>query len=672
MNRLTVFGILTATLFGLLPFVTSKQLFYGTVNAKYFFVVAIVFALVLLVAIKLLRGASFVSLKSRPLLYVGLATLAVYWLCAFLGVFPAGSFFADIQRSSGVFFLTHLFILAVIVGEFFTERDWSVVRRTIAISGAIFGVLTFLGTEGVGLSSHFLWGNLGVNGFTFGNSTFAGTYLMLAFALALIEIVKTAPRTRSRYWTIAAATCVMLSPVLFHVGIFWGGTPLNEVLSNPVQLLGSARASSAAALLLLVFFGGYLLLQKYAHQYKKHASFAWAAVFVVAIFGSLALLFTPGSFVQQQYIEASTGARLVVWEIGTEAFKERPFFGWGSENFERAHQLHFDNRLYEEEYLQEIWFDRAHNVIIDTLVDVGLVGAFTLLTLIGVFMWTVYRARTHGIIDRPEAVLLFALPLAHFLQLQTGFDTIGSYTLLGMFAGYGLWLEGEALKKEGTSGHHISGPATPYHKGAAVVLIVLVLLSGKFLLVDEFTRQAALFKLFHEKDTQKQLELARIATSRTSSIESLQLSSASLIKGVLDSMAEKRISKTAVPAALAQMQIYEDRYREYLAVQPNAYRARMNFAYLLAVKKVLGGGDQIEEAKEVVAPGREISPGNLLNPVMESLLELYSGNPKAAIAKAEEAIALNPKAPLGHEVLEYMRAQEKKFPAITVLRLENL
>jgi len=673
MNRFTIIGALGAVLFGLLPFVTSRDLFYGTVNAKYFFVTAIVMALLLLVAFRLWSGFQFVNIKQRVFFLTAFATLAVYWLSALLGAFPMNSLFADIQRSSGVFFFTHIFALAVILGEFLTERDWSLVRRAVAISGGVFGFLTFLGAEGLGFSGHFLGGNLSATGFTFGNTTFAGTYLLLALLAALIEIVKTAPRTRWWYTLLAAAAGLVFSPILFNVGIFWGVTPLGALFDNPLLVLASARASSAAALLLLAFFGGYLLLRKYTGDYRRYALFAWASLFLIAIFSGIAFLFTPGSYVQQKYIEASTETRLVVWGIGFEAFKERPYLGWGSENFDRAHQSHFDNRLYEEETLQEIWFDRAHNVIVDTLVDVGVVGVLAILASVAVYLWTVYRALIRRIIEEPEAMLLFALPCAHFLQLQTGFDTIGSFALLGLFLGYGLWLERQLLIKEnGEAEKHRAVNPIYYHKGVAVALVILAILSAKFLFFDEIIRQTTLFKLFHEKDTQKQLALARVATSRLSSFESLQFPAASLIKGVLDATAEKRLASTSIETALQQMAIYEERYRRYLEVQPDLYRAHVNFAYLLAVQRALGGEDQLQEAKEIMARGRELSPGNVLNPVMEALLELYSGNPKAAIAKAEEAVALNPKAPLGHEVLEYMQAQEKKFPAITVLRLENI
>ena len=122
------------------------------------------------------------------------------------------------------------------------------------------------------------------------------------------------------------------------------------------------------------------------------------------------------------------------------AFKERPLLGFGPENFERALQGHFDSRLFQEEYLGEIWFDRAHNIFVDTLVTVGLAGVLAYLVLVGAFVWTVYRAHKQGMVGETEAVILYVLPVAHVLQLQTGFDTIGSFVLLGFLGGYALWL----------------------------------------------------------------------------------------------------------------------------------------------------------------------------------------------------------------------------------------
>lgn len=664
-NRYSVFGILTAILFVFLPFATSRHLFHAAVNTKHFLVVTVILVLLSIVAWKFWRGEFSLNLKKRPLLYASLALLAVYWLVAFSGVFVERSIFADIMRSSGVFFLTHIAFFSLALGEFFREKDWSLVRRTVVISTAGFAFLTILGVEGFEMSWRLFWTNLGIGGYTFGNSTFAGTYLLLALFVALIELVRTPPW--SRWWNIltASSALIFFSPTLFNVGIVWGKTPLTSVFTEPALILGSARASSATAILLLVFFGGYLLLRKFGGRFKHRAVLVWGALFVVGALASVALLFTPGSVVQEKYIEASTAARLLVWEGGLAAFTERPFLGWGPENFEQAFQGHLSSRLHEDENLGEIWFDRAHNVVVDTLVDIGVIGALAQAVVIGAFLLVAYRAKIRGLIEDKEFTLLFALPFAHFLQLQTGFDTIGSFALLGFFGGYGLWLErtlsGDAQKNiiENT------------HRMIIAVALGIFILASAYIMFNEFQRQNALYRIFVTINTEQQLEFAKIATERVSSFESLRFSSASLIKGTLERIARGEANKETVDTALSQLRVYEERYLRYVETQPEYLRARLNLAYLYSVQTVLGE-NKLAEAREVITGARELAPESLVTPAMEALLELYSGNLTLAKTKAQEIVALNPNARFGREVLSHIEKQEKTFPNITVLKLENL
>lgn len=657
-DKLTFFGIISAALFAALPFVVSRHLFQGAVNAKFFLVIGAVLALAGVAAYVYAQGKQSVSLKQRPLLWAGVGLLGVYWLSALLGVFFERSLLSDIQRSSGVFFLTHLAVLAFLLGECLTLRDWSLVRRTIVLSAAAFSIFTTLGAEGVGLSGRVLWGNLEINGFTFGNSTFAGAYLVLALIVVLIELGRTVPKTRWWYALLGSTALIFFSPILFSLSALFN-------LSLP---LGSARASSATAIALLMFLGGYWLIKRYVRG-VAYVLPAWGGLFVVGTVAGLMLLFTPGSVVQEKYIELSTGARIVVWEEGFAAFKDRPLFGWGPENVERALQEHFDNRLFQDEYLGEIWFDRAHNILIDTLVQTGVAGVLAHLSVIVAFVWVVYRARRQEKIGEFEAVLLYALPLAHFVQLQTAFDTIGSYTLLALLGGYGLHLE-RMVAQEGQR-EKVTPAHAAYYKAGAAALVLLVLVSV-YITLAEFNRQSALYRVFVTTDPAERLAFVEAATSRPSSFESLRLSSLSLVKGTLEAVGERRASAATIADTLTQLDVYERRYRELLALQPEYYRARTALAYLLAVERVLGGENKLGEAKTLVAAGYELSPNNLLTPAMEALLELYSGNIAGAKAKAEAIVALNPNAPFGREVLEHIVKQEQTFPTISVLKLENL
>src|SRR3989344_4352076 len=446
----SAFGILASIFVFILPFVVSRSLFYGASNAKYFFVLASVSVFAFWYGFLLFKEKQPLSLKTRWLLLGALVFLLVHYLAVFTGVFPERSLWSDILRGTGVLFLTYIFFLAFFLSELLSEKDWSLARRSVAVSAVIISIFTFLGHEGAGVGGRFLTINLDIDGLTFGNSTFAGVYLLLAFIITLIETSRTSPGT-TRKLLLGALVIQFLSPILINSKILIGKSNFDGITS----ILGTARASSATMLLLITYLLGWYLLRKIslgslASKWPKWR-IAWPILFTIFVLSAVAMLFVPGSFVREKYTEESTAARLIVWDSGLEAFKEKPLLGWGPENFRLAYEKHFDNRLYLDENIGEVWFDRAHNLVIDSLVSVGVVGVIFGLALFLYFIMVVIRAWRRGLIGSFEANILGAFPLAHFLQLQTGFDTAGTYALVAVIFGYVLYLERKMIVETSTN-----------------------------------------------------------------------------------------------------------------------------------------------------------------------------------------------------------------------------
>ena len=523
----------------------------------------------------------------RPLFVLSLLLLLSYVLSSFLGVSTGQSFWSDILRSTGVFFLIFTAIFAFIISDSLTEKDWSSIRKSIALSSGIFSLFTIIGVEGFGFTGRFLWTNFGINGFTFGNTTFAGVFLVLALILTGIEFLKTPKYSKWRAVLIGVCIVNILSPLLLNTGILLGKTSIGDVFTSPSLLLGSARASSATTFLMALFLLGRFLIRKYIPEVKrKWTFFSWNGLWIAGVFVGVGLLFTSGSFVQNAYTDQSTEARIIVWNIGLEAFKDRPAFGWGPQNFDQAFERHFDNRLYLDENLGETWFDRAHNIVVDTLVEVGLVGILVSVILIIWFLIVIKKAKEKELIQDGEWILLSIFPFAHFLQLQTGFDTVGSYALVALFLGYGLWLEKKML------GDSVSKSAF-IHKGLTVMFLLVAIFGSYQLVFKEYGRQRAILTPFVTLDTAKQKEGIEKALSRPSSFETLRLLSASFIKGSLEEIASSGGTPEVIQKTIEQSHIYEDAFIKYLEMNPENYRARMNYAYLLLIQTAIGE-DKIE------------------------------------------------------------------------------
>ena len=670
--RWSLLGIGAAAMSALLPFVVFPDLFYSAVNSKYFFVIAGIDLLLLAAVYGVYRGEYTLVWKRRPVLYGVVAILGVYYLASYFGVFFEKSLWSDILRSTGVLFLTHIGVFALLLGECLKKEDWALLRRSIIISSAVFAALTILGSYGLGVvEGKLLWINLKDDGLSIGNSTFAGVYLLLAFLLGAIELARSLGETKWRRILLGSLALITLSPVMINTGLLLGRTSFVEVLANPVLLLGSARASSTTMLLLLFFLAGRYVVARFApKQYLQYALPAWSGVLLAVALAAVGLLFVPGSFMQNAYSESSTPARIMIWNAGLEAFAERPYLGWGPENFNDAYEKHFNSNLYLDENIGEVWFDRAHNIVVDTLVTTGLMGAAAAVLFGLVCLWTVYRAYARNLIGNTEAVLLAAFIPAHFLQLQTGFDTVSSYVLVGVIVGYVLSLERKIEPAVSVDSRY----TTPLRYGLAVVLVLAAAASLKLVFYDEWVRQSALVQTFTTPSHEEQKEMIRVSLAQSSDWESLRFSMSSFVKGAIGSAPAAADKQAYVSNVLESAAVYEEEFKRYLEVHPNYYRARMNYAYLLITKVAFGGGpDNLVAARDIIKSSYELSPDNPLTYGLDSLVFLYGLNFNKARERASAGLALNPDVEFSKQISAYVEQQIARFPrGNTLLLLENL
>ena len=668
--RYSILGIGASIFAALLPFVVFPQLFYSAVNSKYFFIVVAVDLLALVAAYELYKGRHTLHWKKRWLVCALLLVLAVYYLAGYFGVFFEKSLWSDILRSTGVLFLTHIAVLSLLLGEFLRKEDWALLRRLVVISSAIFAIFTIIGIYGLGIAGKFLWIDFGDDGLSIGNSTFAGIYLLLAFLLGAVELVRSWESTKWRRALRTSLTLIALSPIMLNIGILFGRTPIAEVLGNPLAILGSARASSATMLLLLLFLlGRYLINRFVSQQYLRYALPLWSGVLLVCILSAVGLLFVPGSAVQQAYVESSTSARVIVWNAGLQAFAERPIWSWGPENFNDAYEKHFNNALYLEENVGEVWFDRAHNIVVDTLVATGLAGAASAMLFGAVFLWTIYRAYAKDLIGNTEAVLLAAFIPAHFLQLQTGFDTVASYVLVGIITGYALSLEWQAEPSTVQGTYALLARSI-----LAIVLVCAAALSLKFAFYDEQVRQSALVGTFTTTSAEEQKELVRVSLAQSSDWHSLRLSMSSFIKGAIEGAPAASDKNAYAKNVLDTAAVYEEEFQRYFEKHPDYYRARMNYAYLLVTEAAFGGGPQkLVAARDLLKDSYVLSPDNPLTYGLDALVFLYGLNFNKAQERINAGLALNPDIGFSQDIKKYLDEQIKRFPKRnTLLLLENL
>lgn len=132
---------------------------------------------------------------------------------------------------------------------------------------------------------------------------------------------------------------------------------------------GVAIAGSRGAFIALVVAFIYLVV-------RSRKRFALAAVGL----GGVGIALAMYSNVLTRFSNAtSTGGagRADIWKVGLAAFREHPLFGYGYGNFPYAFDQAF--LLVSQSYYTR-WHRAAHNIIISTAVELGIIGVVLLLT----------------------------------------------------------------------------------------------------------------------------------------------------------------------------------------------------------------------------------------------------------------------------------------------------
>jgi O-antigen ligase len=85
-----------------------------------------------------------------------------------------------------------------------------------------------------------------------------------------------------------------------------------------------------------------------------------------------------------RFASAGTSGRIALWRAAISGFADRPLLGWGAGRVRPAFQHHLTAdfvRIYQRDDIMEAWYD-VHNVVMQMLVTVGLVGVVLLILFV--------------------------------------------------------------------------------------------------------------------------------------------------------------------------------------------------------------------------------------------------------------------------------------------------
>lgn len=371
------------------PFIVNKNYFFPYVSPKTIFfriIVDIIFIAYILLAIS--------NRKYLPKLSVLTISIAIFLIISFLtsitGINFEKSFWSVFERMTGLLTFLHLFVFFIVLTSVFKKREyWERILTVSIIVGVLVSFNALITKE------ESTW-----SGGTIGNISFLAAYLLFDIFFAIILFF-----TKKGWWKI------LYGPSLIIMFL-----PLFATPEFPRGFFGAFFSG----LFLLVI--GYMVFSK-NQLLKKLAPIA----FVFTTFAAVLFLQTPLFKRTFMDIREFPGeARKIVWQTGFEAWRERPLLGWGLENFNIPFAKYFSSSLPPT---GDVWYDRVHNIILDTLVNLGIVGLVSYLAIFGVAIFgllkTIPKIQEQRNLFFPLGMII--LLMVYFLQNFFVFDMISSY-----------------------------------------------------------------------------------------------------------------------------------------------------------------------------------------------------------------------------------------------------
>ncbi|TSC91499.1 MAG: hypothetical protein CEN90_297 [Parcubacteria group bacterium Licking1014_17] len=334
------------------------------------------------------------------------------------------SFMGTFERMGGWFTFAHFWLFFVMaIGMFKTREDW---YRLINISLVASLLSAFYGFLQRTTDLNFVLGSGGRSRIfgTLGNpALFAGYEIVnIFFALAML--------LRRQVGTL---------PRLFYGFVFFIG--LISVAMTAVR--GSILAVVVAFLVFLFLYariGGNRII-----KWGLGSALAVAILFEVLLIlnhNNWAFIKNSGFFSRISDVSfnvRTVNTRFWAWQAGIEGWSDSAktvILGWGPENFNAPFSKHFNPKFFTGSGAETL-FDRAHNMFVEVLVTMGIIG-FAAYILMFVVLFKVLSKLKQSL-DGDDKIISCALVsglIAYLIHNQFIFDTSANYVVFFIFAGF--------------------------------------------------------------------------------------------------------------------------------------------------------------------------------------------------------------------------------------------
>lgn len=371
----------------------------------------------------ILKDRSYLPRRDK-IFWAFLFFVAAFTLTTVTSVLPYPSFWGTLERMGGLWTFWHYFLFYIILTSVLTTKDhW---QRILDIT-IVAGILSAFYGFGQKTDIEFFVGSGGRTRIfgTIGNAAlFAGTQILIVFLSLSLFFSPQNTKNRKIFYALAFA------------------------ITSIAALMTAVRGSVLAYAVGIIVFA--FLWGKYKRSRFGRLAFNYLMSLVV-VFVIFSLLFGNTKFIEKsKYLSRmtdlslrsqTTETRFWAWEAGLKGWIDSPktiLLGWGPENFNIPFSKYFNPKFYAGQGAETL-FDRAHNMFVEVLVTMGLIG---FLSYLGIFTaMFIYLRRW---LRNSELVVygigFIPLVIAYIIHNSFIFDTSANFIIFFTIMGFMSWL----------------------------------------------------------------------------------------------------------------------------------------------------------------------------------------------------------------------------------------
>ncbi|RJQ19452.1 MAG: hypothetical protein C4560_06035 [Nitrospiraceae bacterium] len=405
LKQLYILGI--KTLIFIIPFlplyVSSSSIFQYIEGRNFAFRILVELATVLWL------GLVVIDKEYRPRNSPLLSSLLIFTLIVgvadLFGVNPYKSFWSNYERMEGYLTILHLLFYFMVTSSILkSPKDRTAFLTAFFIAGAAVALYS-LHHKLIQGFPHREYGIIG-------HPTFLASYMLLVIFTGFLLFLN----ERGKF----------LKGIIFST----------IVLFIYVIYLTAARGPILAGLSGVIFFSlFYIFGRPNTPNERLHRKLAMSVAALCVLLPAAFLIFYETPDLPQKFdefqeaaprfatatMDESISSRVAAWKVAWEGIKERPFLGWGQENFISVYATG------PLRYGQNLGMDRPHNIVLEWLVNAGIPGLLSYLSIFGAAFYVIRNARRNNLIAKAGAVTLVTAFVVYFLQNLSIFDTINTY-----------------------------------------------------------------------------------------------------------------------------------------------------------------------------------------------------------------------------------------------------